>query len=47
MIAAFKSGRDGLADALGVDDKLFRMHPEVSDSVGGYVEVRLTKELTE
>ena len=25
LIAAFKAGRDGVADALGVDDKRFRM----------------------
>lgn len=47
MIAAFKPGRDGLADALGVDDSRFRLHIEVADRVGGMVEVRLTKELTE
>ena len=27
IIAAFKSGRDGLADALGIDDCHFRIHP--------------------
>ena len=27
IIAAFKSGRDGLADALGIDDCHFRTHP--------------------
>jgi len=27
VIAAFKSGRDGLADALGIDDEHFRIHP--------------------
>lgn len=42
MIAAFKSGRDGLADALGVDDKRFRIHPWVSDQTGGVVKVRIT-----
>lgn len=47
MIAAFKPGRDGMADALGVDDSRFRLHIEVADRVGGMVEVRLTKELTE
>jgi len=47
MIAAFKSGRDGLAEAIGVDDSRFRLHIEVADRVGGMVEVRLTKELTE
>lgn len=37
MIAAFKAGRDGIADALGVDDKRFICHPMVSDQTGGYV----------
>ncbi|WP_417315655.1 hypothetical protein [Cycloclasticus pugetii] len=27
VVAAFKSGRDGLADALGIDDCHFRTHP--------------------
>lgn len=47
MIGAFKSGRDGLADAMGVDDRLFRLHVEVADRVGGMVEVRISKEITE
>lgn len=29
IIAAFKAGRDGLADAMGIDDKHFRIHPLV------------------
>ena len=29
IISAFKSGRDGIADALGVDDARFRIHPMV------------------
>ncbi len=29
LIAAFKSGRDGIADAIGVDDTHFRIHPWV------------------
>lgn len=43
MISSFKSGRDGLADALGVNDKRFRIHPYVKDQVGGYVKVRITQ----
>ncbi|MFL1404212.1 hypothetical protein ACJO2E_02560 [Marinobacter sp. M1N3S26] len=27
VVAAFKAGRDGLADALGIDDENFRTHP--------------------
>lgn len=43
MIAAFKSGRDGLAQALGVDDKRFRIHPYVKDQIGGMIKVRFTE----
>lgn len=42
MIASFKSGRDGIADALGIDDKRFICHPFVSDQIGGMVKVRIT-----
>lgn len=42
MIAAFKSGRDGIADALGVDDKRFICHPFVSDKIGGMVKFSVT-----
>lgn len=42
MIASFKAGRDGLAQALGVDDKRFRIHPYVKDEIGGMVRVRLS-----
>ena len=42
MIAAFKSGRDGIADALGIDDRRFVCHPYVKDQVGGMVKVRIT-----
>lgn len=42
MIAAFKSGRDGLADALRVDDHRFRTTYTVDpDSALGCVEVTL------
>jgi len=44
MIAAFKSGRDGIADALGIDDKRFVCHPCVKDQIGGMVRVRITAE---
>lgn len=43
LIASFKNGRDGLAQALGIDDKRFRLHPWVSDQVGGKVVAVLTK----
>jgi crossover junction endodeoxyribonuclease RusA len=42
MIAAFKSGRDGIADALRVDDNRFLCHPFVQREIGGKVRVRLT-----
>jgi len=42
MISAFKAGRDGVADALGVNDKRFRIHPYVKDQVGGMVKLRFT-----
>lgn len=45
MIAAFKHGRDGVAQALGVDDSRFRIHPEVSEQLGGMVELRFTREI--
>lgn len=45
LISAFKSGRDGIADALGVNDKRFRCHPFVQRDKpvkGGEVSIRLT-----
>lgn len=43
MIAAFKSGRDGIAQAFGVDDKRFRIHPYVKSETGGMVKVRFSR----
>lgn len=43
LIASFKAGRDGLADALGIDDARFITHASISKEVGGMVLVRLTK----
>jgi crossover junction endodeoxyribonuclease RusA len=44
MLARFKAYRDGLADALGVDDSRFVSHPYVKEEVrkGGQVVVRIT-----
>lgn len=42
IIASFKSGRDGVADALGMDDHRFVCHPYVSTEIGGMVKVTLT-----
>lgn len=44
MLSRFKPQRDGIADALGIDDKRFVSHPLVSHEVrkGGQVVVRLS-----
>ena len=43
MVGRMKPARDGIADALGIDDGRFRSVPEVMDEVrkGGEVRVRL------
>jgi len=47
LIASFKPARDGLADALGVNDSRFRVHPWINDSeIGGMVRVKITQELS-
>lgn len=48
LIATFKNYRDGIAQALGVDDKRFRIHPWLSDEVvkNGQVVVKLTQGIT-
>jgi crossover junction endodeoxyribonuclease RusA len=43
IISAFKSGRDGMADALGINDKRIRIHPYFKTDIGGMVKIRLTK----
>ena len=44
LIGRFKAGRDGIADALGIDDSRFRTHPWVSTETrpGGKVVVGFT-----
>jgi len=44
-LAAFKSGRDGLADALGIDDCRFVTQLHLSDETtnGGVVRVRIAE----
>ena len=44
VAAAFKAGRDGIADALGIDDRAFRQHPFLHEhpSKGGLVVVKIT-----
>jgi len=45
MLASFKAGRDGLADALGIDDNRFVTQLQVSREVvpGGAVRVRISR----
>ncbi len=42
LIASMKSGLDGLADALKVDDSNFRVTFDISDDIGGMVKVSVT-----
>jgi len=42
MLAAMKSGLDGLADALGLDDRKFKTTFQVADQIGGMVKVELS-----
>lgn len=44
LLASMKQARDGLADALGIDDSRFVSHPFLHDTVrkGGEVRVRIT-----
>jgi len=42
-MAAIKSGVDGMADALGIDDQFFRTSYELHDQIGGYVKVTITR----
>lgn len=42
-LSRFKSGRDGIADYLGVDDSVFISHPMIKEKIaGGCVKVRIT-----
>lgn len=40
-LAAMKSGLDGLADALGVDDSKWKLSMEMADTIGGFVRVEV------
>ena len=42
-LARIKSGLDGVADALGVNDSRFRPHPYIKDEIGGMVKLRFSK----
>jgi crossover junction endodeoxyribonuclease RusA len=40
-LASMKSGLDGVADALGIDDKHFKLTVTMADELGGYVKLEL------
>ena len=42
MLARMKSGLDGLADVLGVDDRHWKLEIDRSDEIGGFVRVEVT-----
>lgn len=44
MMASIKSGLDGVADALHVNDNRFRLSAVVSDEIGGFVKIRIAGE---
>jgi crossover junction endodeoxyribonuclease RusA len=41
MLASIKSGLDGLADAMGMDDRHWTLTLAVADSIGGYVHISI------
>jgi len=41
MLAAMKSGLDGLASAMGIDDRHFKMTFDVASTIGGMVKVTI------
>lgn len=41
LTAMFKSGRDGIADALGINDSRFRTHAVLMTEAGGKVKLRM------
>ena len=43
LVSSFKPGRDGMADALGINDKRIRIHPRIMNEVGGHVIVTLSE----
>lgn len=43
LLARMKSGLDGLADVMGVDDSRWSLAIQKADRVGGYVEVTITE----
>lgn len=47
LLSRAKSGLDGIADALKVNDKRFRPSIDISDDVGGMVKVRIEEVICE
>lgn len=46
LVASFKAGRDGLADALGIDDSRFVCrHSVATGEIGGMVRVTISEEI--
>ncbi len=41
MLASIKSGLDGLADAMGMDDRHWTLTLAVAESIGGYVHISI------
>ena len=46
LLARMKSGLDGLADVIGVDDSRWTLEISKADRVGGYVQVEITEKHT-
>jgi len=40
-VAMMKSGLDGLADAMQVNDRQFIIHPFIKDDTGGFVKIKI------
>lgn len=47
LLSRMKSGLDGVADALKVNDKRFRPSIDISDDIGGMVKVRIEEVICE
>ena len=43
MLAAMKSGLDGIADCLGIDDRHFKTTFDVTEAIGGMVRVKISE----
>lgn len=47
LVSRMKAGLDGIADALGVNDRNFRISQRIAKETGDYVMVTLTKALAD